>query len=93
MPKMLTDYHKTERMGSVLKFLKHYVQVGDEFLNSIVTEDETWGFSPHSWIQATVTAMAPYAFPQNQKIQNLNLSEKNQKRHSPGQLHASWHNN
>ena len=48
MPKMLTDYHKTERMGSVLKFLKHYVQVGDEFLNSIVTEDETWGFSPHS---------------------------------------------
>jgi len=26
------------------------------------------GFSLHSWIQATVTAMAPYAFPKNQKF-------------------------
>jgi len=34
------------------------------------------GVSPHSWIQATVTAMAPYAFPKNQKIQNFNFSEK-----------------
>jgi len=39
-------------------------------------------------------------FPQNQKIQNYNLSEKNhgvfflgQKRHSPGRLHESWRNN
>ena len=34
------------------------------------------GFSPHFWIQATVTAMAPYTFPKNQKTQNFNLSEK-----------------
>ena len=39
--------------------------------------------------------MAPYVFPQNQRIQNFNFSEKNhcvhflrQKRHSPGRLHA-----
>ena len=40
--------------------------------------DRRWnmGFSPHSWIQATVTAVAPYAFPQNQKIQNFNFSKK-----------------
>jgi hypothetical protein len=31
-------------MGSVLKFLTRYAQEGDEFLDSIVTGDETWGF-------------------------------------------------
>jgi hypothetical protein len=41
---MLTDDHNTKRMGSVLKFLTHYTQVGDEFLDSIVTGDETWVF-------------------------------------------------
>jgi hypothetical protein len=41
---MLTDDHKTKQMGSALKFLKHYAQEGDEFLDSIVTGDETWVF-------------------------------------------------
>ena len=36
-PKMLTDDHKTKRMGSALKFLTRYAQEGDEFLDSIVT--------------------------------------------------------
>ena len=44
MPKMLTDVHKKKRMGSALKFLTRYAQEGDEFLDSIVTGDETWGF-------------------------------------------------
>ena len=44
VPKMLTDYHKTKRMGSALKFLTRYAQEGDEFLDSIVTGDETWVF-------------------------------------------------
>jgi len=42
--KMLTDDHKMKRMGSALKFLTRYAQEGDEFLESIVTGDETWGF-------------------------------------------------
>ena len=41
---MLTDDHETKRMGSALKFLTRYLQEGDEFLDSIVTGDETWGF-------------------------------------------------
>jgi len=41
---MLTDEHKTKRMGSALKFLTCYAQEGDEFLDSIVTGDETWVF-------------------------------------------------
>ena len=41
VPKMLTDDHKTKRMGSALKFLTRYPQEGDEFLDSIVTGDET----------------------------------------------------
>jgi hypothetical protein len=40
---MLTD-HKTKRMGSALKFLTRYAQEGDEFLESIVSGDETWVF-------------------------------------------------
>jgi hypothetical protein len=31
-------------MGSALKFLTRYAQERDEFLDSIVTGDETWGF-------------------------------------------------
>jgi len=30
--------------GSALSFLVHYAQEGDEFLDSIVTGDETWVF-------------------------------------------------
>jgi len=37
VPKMLTDDHKTKRMGSALKFLARYAQETDEFLYSIVT--------------------------------------------------------
>ena len=44
VPKMLTDAQKTKRMGSALKFLTLYAQEGDEFLDSIVTGDETQGF-------------------------------------------------
>ena len=43
VPKMLT-ITKLKRMGSELKFLTRYAQEGDEFLDSIVTGDETRGF-------------------------------------------------
>jgi len=42
VPKQLTDLHKTQRMGSVLTFLQCYWEEGDEFLDRIVTGDETW---------------------------------------------------
>jgi hypothetical protein len=38
---MLTDDHKTKWMGSALKFLTRYAQEWDEFLDSVVTGDET----------------------------------------------------
>jgi hypothetical protein len=41
---MLTDDHKTKQMDSALKFLTRYAQIGDAFLDSIVTGDKTWGF-------------------------------------------------
>ena len=44
VPKILTDDQKTKRMGSALKFLTRYAQEGDEFLDSIVPGNETWGF-------------------------------------------------
>jgi hypothetical protein len=41
---MLTADHKTKRKGSALKLLTRYAQEGGEFLDSIVTGDETWVF-------------------------------------------------
>jgi len=37
-----TDFHKTQRMGSVLTFLQRYWEEGDEFLDRIMTGDKTW---------------------------------------------------
>ncbi|GBN77026.1 hypothetical protein AVEN_202702-1 [Araneus ventricosus] len=42
VPKMLTDVHKMKRFASALKFLNRYSEEGNEFLNKIVTGDETW---------------------------------------------------
>ena len=44
VPKILTDDHKTKRMGSALKFLTRYAREGDELLDSSVTGDEIWVF-------------------------------------------------
>lgn len=42
VPKILTEQHKTKRMGSALQFLTRYDEGGEEFLTQIVTGDETW---------------------------------------------------
>lgn len=42
VPKMLTDEHKTKRLGSALLILERYHEEGDGFLSQIVTGDETW---------------------------------------------------
>jgi hypothetical protein len=42
VPKMFTDAHKTQRMAWALTFLEWYCKDGNEFLNHIVTGDETW---------------------------------------------------
>ncbi|KAJ8891596.1 hypothetical protein PR048_004124 [Dryococelus australis] len=39
---MLTDINKELRMTSALTFLLRYADTGEEFLNQIVTGDETW---------------------------------------------------
>lgn len=38
---MLTEEHNSKRLGSALAFLERYAAEGD-FLNQIVTGDETW---------------------------------------------------
>ncbi|GBM57206.1 Histone-lysine N-methyltransferase SETMAR [Araneus ventricosus] len=42
VPEMLTEIHKTSRMGAALKFLSRYHTGREDFLNRIVTGDETW---------------------------------------------------
>ncbi|GFQ90770.1 histone-lysine N-methyltransferase SETMAR [Trichonephila clavata] len=41
VPKMLTEIHKTSPMGADLEFLSRYHMDGEDFLNRIVTGDET----------------------------------------------------
>ncbi|XP_023231979.1 uncharacterized protein LOC111631874 [Centruroides sculpturatus] len=41
-PRLLSDDHKTKRLGSALSFLTQYDQEGDKLLDHIVTGDETW---------------------------------------------------
>jgi hypothetical protein len=39
---MLTEEHKSKRMGAALTFLERYYHEGDTFLDQIVTGDTTW---------------------------------------------------
>jgi hypothetical protein len=47
VPKFLPENHKENRMGAALTFLMPYSEECDEFLESIVTGDEMWVFTPH----------------------------------------------
>ncbi|GBN44936.1 hypothetical protein AVEN_232754-1 [Araneus ventricosus] len=42
VPKMLTDVHKTKGLSSALTVFTRYSEEGNDFLNKIVTGDETW---------------------------------------------------
>ncbi|GFV52616.1 mariner Mos1 transposase [Trichonephila clavipes] len=42
VPKILTESHKTKRIGCALKGLTRYHEGGLDFLSQIVTGDETW---------------------------------------------------
>jgi isocitrate dehydrogenase kinase/phosphatase len=44
VPNMLTDDHKTKQICITLKYLMCYAEEGDEFLDAIVTGEETWVF-------------------------------------------------
>ncbi|GFW89329.1 histone-lysine N-methyltransferase SETMAR [Trichonephila clavipes] len=41
VPRLLTEEHKLKRMACALDFLDRYHKEGDQFLERIVTEDET----------------------------------------------------
>lgn len=42
VPRLLTEEHKMKRMACALDFLDRYHKEGDQFLENIVTGDETW---------------------------------------------------
>ena len=62
VPKEQTDFHKTQRLGSALTFLQRHWKEGDEFLDRIMTGDNTWvqfmnaesaEQSKSSWMEST----------------------------------------
>ena len=42
VPRLLTEEHQMKRMTCALDFLDRYHKEGDQFLENIVTGDETW---------------------------------------------------
>ena len=70
VPKIITDDHKTKGMGSELKFFTCYAQEGYEFLDSIVTGDETLLKASNSHCNGTIQ------IPPEPNIQNFSFSEK-----------------
>jgi hypothetical protein len=46
--KMLTDNHEKNQVAAVQAFLARYKDQGNDFLDCIVTGDETWGISSHT---------------------------------------------
>jgi len=42
VPRQLTDDHKRQRVESDTEFLRRYEEEGEDFLDSLVTGDETW---------------------------------------------------
>ena len=44
VPRMLTEHHQRQRIDSSREFLQRYAHENDNFLDSIVTGDETWAF-------------------------------------------------
>lgn len=54
VPKQLTDEHKRKRVESATEFLRRYEEEGEDFLDSIVTGDETWAhhYTPETKAQS-----------------------------------------
>jgi len=44
VPRQLTEDHKKNRMGASLTHLLHFNDHGEDFLEQIITGDETWDF-------------------------------------------------
>ncbi|GBO12354.1 hypothetical protein AVEN_3496-1 [Araneus ventricosus] len=62
---MLTEIHKTSRMGAALEFLSRYHTNGEDFLNRIVTGDaraRNLGSSCQCGDKTTVYGMGTYLF-------------------------------
>ena len=42
VPRLLTDEQKARRVECSMEFVNRYEKEGDQFLNNIITMDETW---------------------------------------------------
>lgn len=67
---MLTDVHKMKRMGAVLEFLLWFEFEGNDFMESIVTGDETLVCHMTTESKKSITAMEAHWFPEGQEIQD-----------------------
>ena len=48
IPRMLTEDHKRQRVDSAREFLRRYADEKDNYLDSIVTGNETWAKPVHT---------------------------------------------
>ncbi|GBN62990.1 hypothetical protein AVEN_25690-1 [Araneus ventricosus] len=99
---MLTEIHKTCRMGAALEFLSRYHTDGEDFLNRIVTGDaRNLGSACQCGDKTTVYGMGPYRFsnPAEESPSNFVSEEADGyrllgcSRNLAYRIHDTWNNN
>ncbi|UYV78609.1 hypothetical protein LAZ67_16002137 [Cordylochernes scorpioides] len=66
VPKKLTEEHKIKRVESATEFLCRYEEEGEEYLDSIVTGDETWA---HHYTPETKNQSKQWRHPTSPKAE------------------------
>ncbi len=61
VPRELTEQHRKNRMGAALELLSSYHELGDDYLQRIVTGDETW---VHYWTPETKKQSSVWKLPE-----------------------------
>ncbi|GFT94441.1 histone-lysine N-methyltransferase SETMAR [Trichonephila clavipes] len=77
VPRLLTEEHKLKRMACALDFLDRYYKEGDQFLERIVTGDETWvsHITPESKRQSMEWASHKFTSQSQGQADNLNTQD------------------
>jgi hypothetical protein len=76
VPKTLNENHKKNRMGAALTFLTRYSEKDDDFLDSIVTGDETWMFHHTPESKQQLMEWLHAHFPTKKKFKTSTLTKK-----------------
>ncbi|GFG29113.1 hypothetical protein Cfor_00280 [Coptotermes formosanus] len=70
VPRLLTTEHRERRLVAVTQLLQHYKREGAQFLDSVVTSDETWVHYFTSESKRANKQWKPFHSPPSKKSEN-----------------------